>query len=163
MALTPEREAFIRRYEQGPAKLRAAWDKVPPEARKWRPAEGKWSPHEVVCHAADSETNAYARIHFLATEPNPTIQGYDQAHWAEALDYHSAPVDRAFATVEAVRASTAELLRRLPESAWTAGGTHTETGRRFTGDDWLRVYSEHLDKHAAQIERALEAWKKRGA
>jgi len=163
MALTPEREAFIRRYEQGPAKLRAAWDKVPPEARKWRPAEGKWSPHEVVCHAADSETNAYARIRFLATEPNPTIQGYDQAHWAEALDYHSAPVERAFATVEAVRASTAELLRRLPESAWTAGGTHTETGRRFTGDDWLRVYSEHLDKHAAQIERALEAWKKRGA
>jgi hypothetical protein len=161
MALTPEREAFIRRYEQGPAKLRAAWDKVPPEARKWRPAEGKWSPHEVVCHAADSETNAYARIRFLATEPNPTIQGYDQAHWAEALDYHSAPVERAFATVEAVRASTAELLRRLPESAWTAGGTHTETGRRFTGDDWLRVYSEHLDKHAAQIERALEAWKAR--
>ena len=34
-----EREAFIRRYEDGPRKLRAALAKVPPEAMKWRPAE----------------------------------------------------------------------------------------------------------------------------
>jgi len=158
MPLTAEREALIRRYEDGPAKLRAAWDRVPPEARKWRPVEGKWSPHEVVCHAADSEANAYARIRFLATEKSPTIQGYDQADWARKLDYHSAPVERAFATVDAVRASTAELLRRLPESVWSAAGTHTETGGRYTGDDWLRIYAEHLEKHTRQIERVLEAW-----
>jgi hypothetical protein len=161
MALTPEREALIRRYEEGPAKLRAAWQKVPAEARQWRPGEGKWSPHEVVCHAADSETNAYARIRFLATEATPTIQGYDEAQWAKTLDYHSASVERAFATVDAVRASTAELLRRLPESVWSASGTHTQSGKRFTGDDWLRIYAEHLEKHSGQIERALEAWRAR--
>jgi hypothetical protein len=160
MALTPEREAFIRRYEEGPARLRAAWEKVPPEARKWRPGDGKWSPHEVVCHAADSETNAYARIRFLATEKSPTIQGYDEADWAKKLDYHSAPPERALATVDAVRASTAELLRRLPESVWSAEGRHTQSGK-FTGDDWLRIYAEHLEKHTRQIERALEAWKNR--
>jgi hypothetical protein len=158
MALTPEREAFVRRYEQGPAKLRAAWERVPPEARQWRPGEGKWSPHEVVCHAADSETNAYARIRFLATEKDPTIQGYDEAEWARTLDYHSAPAEKALATVEAVRASTAELLRRLPDRVWSAEGRHTQSGR-FTGDDWLRIYAEHLEKHTRQIERALEAWK----
>lgn len=161
MALSPEREALIRRYEEGPAKLRAAWQRVPAEARQWRPGEGKWSPHEVVCHAADSETNAYARIRFLATEKNPTIQGYDQADWARKLDYHSASVDRAFATVDAVRASTAELLRRLPESVWAAEGTHTESGQRYTGDDWLRIYADHLEKHSRQIERVLEAWQAR--
>jgi hypothetical protein len=156
----PEREALIRRYEEGPARLRAAWESVPPEARKWRPAEGKWSAHEVVCHAADSETNAAARIRYLTAETSPVIVGYDQAHWAKVFDYHAAPLEPAMATVEAVRANTAALLRRLPEAAWSAEGTHTESGRYGT-EDWLKVYAEHLEKHSRQIERNLEAWKSR--
>jgi hypothetical protein len=155
-----ERDALIRRYEEGPAKLAAALAKVPPEALKWRPAEGKWSAHEVVCHCADSETNAAMRIRYLAAEPDPKIVGYDQAHWARAFDYHAAPLEPALATVRAVRAHTAALLKRLPEQAWSAVGTHTESGR-YTGDDWLTVYAEHLEKHSRQIERNVEAWKVR--
>jgi DinB family protein len=157
-----EREALIRRYEEGPARLRAAWEKVPPEARKWRPGTGKWSAHEVVCHAADSETNAAIRIRFLAAEPKPAIAGYDQEQWARIFDYHAAPVEPALAAVEAVRANTAALLRRLPDTAWEAEGTHTESGP-YTGDDWLATYAEHLEKHSRQIERNLEAWKARPA
>ncbi len=155
-----ERDTLIQRYEEGPARLRAALAKVPPEARKWQPAEGKWSVHEVVCHCADSETNAAARIRYLAAEPDPKILGYDQAHWAIALDYHAAPLEPALATVEAVRANTAALLKRLPEKTWSAVGTHTESGR-YTCDDWLAVYAEHLEKHSRQIERNMEAWKAR--
>lgn len=155
-----EREALIRRYEEGPARLRAAWERVPPEARKWRPAEGKWSAHEVICHAADSETNAAARIRYLTAESKPVIVGYDQAHWARIFDYHAAPLEPAMATVEAVRANTAALLRRLPEAAWSAEGTHTESGR-YGAEDWLKVYAEHLEKHAGQILRNLEAWGKK--
>ena len=163
MALSAsERETLIRRYEEGPAKLRAAWQKVPQEARQWRPAEGKWSAHEVVCHAADSESNAYLRIRYLASDPNPTILGYDQDRWAKSLDYHAASPDLALATVDAVRANTVPLLRRLPESAWSAAGTHTDSGR-YTGEDWLRIYAEHLEKHSRQIDRNLEAWKSRKA
>jgi len=156
-----QRESLIRRYEEGPAKLRAAFERVPPEARQWRPAEGKWSAHEVVCHAADSETNAAMRIRYLVAEPNPSIQGYDQARWARVLDYHEAPLEAALATVDAVRANTAALLRRLPETAWSSQGTHSESGR-YTADDWLDVYAEHLEKHSRQIERNLEAWRVRG-
>jgi DinB superfamily len=155
-----EREDLIRRYEEGPARLAAAWAKVPDEARMWRPGEGKWSAHEVVVHCADSETNAAARIRYLAAERDPRILGYDQAHWADVLDYHSAPLEPAMATVRAVRANTAALLRRLPESAWSAEGTHTEAGR-YSSEDWLAVYAEHLEKHSRQIERNLEAWKAR--
>ena len=157
-----EREALIRRYEEGPARLRAAWEKVPPEARKWRPGEGRWSAHEVVCHAADSETNAAMRIRFLAAEPSPRISGYDQAKWAQIFDYHALPVEPAMAAVEAVRANTAALLKRLPDTAWGAEGTHSEIGA-YTGDHWLTMYAEHLEKHSRQIERNLEAWKARPA
>jgi hypothetical protein len=155
-----EREDRIRRYREGPAKLRAALAKVPAEALQWRPSEGKWSAHEVVCHCADSETNAYARIRYLVAEKDPKVLGYDEAHWARTFDYHQSPLEPALATVEAVRANTAILIERLPESAWSAAGTHTQSGP-YSAEDWLDSYAEHLEKHSRQIERNVEAWKNR--
>lgn len=153
-----ERDDLIGRYESGPARLREALTKVPREALKWRPGEGKWSVHEVICHCADSETNAAMRVRYLMAEPSPTIVGYDQARWAEALDYMAAPLGPALATIEAVRANTAALLRRLPEEAWARRGRHTESGD-YSAEDWLAVYAGHLEKHAGQIERNLAAWR----
>jgi hypothetical protein len=157
-----EREKLIRRYAEGPARLRAAYESVPPEARQWRPGPGKWSAHEVIVHCADSETNASLRIRCLAAEKQPVILGYDQEEWARSLDYHQHPAEAALATVEAVRGNTVPLLERLPETAWSREGRHTESGR-YTGEDWLNVYSAHVDNHARQIERNLEAWKARRA
>src|SRR5262249_1244438 len=51
--MTPaERRDLIARYVRGPEVLRAALARVPREALQWRPAPGKWSVHEVVCHCA---------------------------------------------------------------------------------------------------------------
>ena len=158
MSLTKEeREDRIRRYEAGPARLKAALAKVPAETMKWRPAPGKWSVHEVVCHCGDSEANGALRIRYLVGEENPLIVGYDQARWAEVFDYHAAPIEPALATVEAVRANTAAFLKRLPEKAWSAAGRHTEM-ESYTAEDWLGIYAEHLEKHSGQIERNLAAW-----
>src|SRR6476659_2203302 len=152
-----QREDLIRRYEAGPARLKAALAKVPAEAMKWRPGPGKWSVLEVVCHCGDSEANGALRIRYLVAEPDPLIVGYDQARWAEVFDYHQAPIGPALATVEAVRANTAALLKRLPEKAWSVSGRHTESGS-YTVEDWLGIYAEHLEKHSGQIERNLAAW-----
>jgi len=152
-----EREELIRRYAEGPAKLRAAFEKVPKEAVQWRPGPDRWSAHEVVCHCADSESIAAGRIRFLLCEENPLILGYDQARWAKLLDYHSLPLEPALATVEAVRANTAALLRRIAPEGWDRSGRHTESGG-YTAEQWLEVYAAHLEKHSRQIERTLEAW-----
>lgn len=161
MPLSPkEREELIRRYEQGPAQLRAAWEQVPEAARQWRPEPGKWSAHEIVVHCADSETNASLRIRYLAAEKDPLIVGYDQEHWARVLDYHSHPADVALRTVEAVRGHTVPLLARLPESVWSRAGRHTESGS-YTGEDWLKIYAVHVENHARQIARNLAAWQGR--
>jgi hypothetical protein len=161
MALTnSERDVLIQRYVEGPRRLKAALATVPPEALKWRPKPGEWSAHEVVCHCADSETNAAGRIRYLLVEKEPLILGYDQDAWAGALDYHAHPLDAALATVDAVRANTAALLRRLPAEAWQREGRHTESGR-YTAEDWLKIYAEHLEIHAHQIESNVATWRAR--
>jgi hypothetical protein len=153
-----EREKLIRQYAGGPARLKAALAAVPADALQWRPQPGEWSAHEVVVHCADSETNAAARIRFLTAEADPVIQGYDEAEWARRFDYHEHPVAPALALVEAVRANTVALLRRLPEEAWERVGRHTESGR-YAAEDWLGIYAEHLEGHARQIEANVAAWR----
>ena len=152
------REQKVDQYARGPARLKAALAAVPEEARKWQPGPGKWSAHEIVCHCADSEANGALRIRYLLAEKDPLIVGYDQDVWARKLDYHAHPLEPALLTVEAVRANTTALIRRLPEDAWRASGRHSESGA-YTAETWLDIYAEHLEKHSRQIERNLEAWR----
>jgi hypothetical protein len=161
MPVSPsERQRLIEQYAAGPERLRAAFAAVPDPVRQWRPAPTEWSAHEIVCHCADSETNASLRIRYLVAEREPLIVGYDQELWARLFDYHARPVGTAMATVEAVRANTVPVLRALPEEAWRKEGRHTESGR-YSAEDWLRIYAEHLEGHARQIEQNLAAWQAR--
>ena len=65
--------------------------------------------------SAYAEMNAAARIRYVTAERDPLVVGYDEAEWARRFDYHRHPLEHALATVEAVRANTVALLRRLPE------------------------------------------------
>jgi DinB superfamily len=156
-----ERERRILQYARGPARLRAALALVPDATVKWRPAPGRWSAHEVVCHCADSELNGAARLRYLVSEKEPLVLGYDQDEWARLFDYHSHPIEPALQAVDAVRANTVPVLRRMDEAAWAREGRHSQSGR-YTVLDWLRIYSDHLEKHSRQIERNLEAWRQNG-
>ena len=161
MAFTPqERTNLIERYAAGPALLKSALARIPREALQWRPAPGRWSAHEIIVHCADSETNAYARLRYLLAEPKPVIQGYDQDRWAQALDYHTLSLELSLATVEAVRAGTVPLLRRMTDLDWKRVGHHSESGT-YAAEDWMAIYAAHLEKHARQLDRNLEAWNSR--
>ena len=153
-----EREALIQRYADGPGRLKAALATVPAAALQWRPEPGEWSAHEVVVHCADSETNAAARIRYLAAEADPVILGYDEAEWARRFNYHDHPLEPALALVTAVRANTVALIRRMREESWQRVGRHSESGR-YSAEDWLKIYAEHLEGHARQIEANVVAWR----
>jgi hypothetical protein len=156
-----ERQKLIEQYARGPARVREALAKVPKEALQWRPAEKKWSVHEVVVHCADSETNASLRIRYLLAEKGPLIVGYDQEAWARLFDYHAQPLEDALVATDAARGRTVPVLRQMSEADWTKAGRHTESGA-YSAEDWLRIYAAHLEGHASQIERNLAAWTSRG-
>lgn len=159
--MTPdERTKLIRQYADGPAVIRAALSRVPGQAMKWRPAPTKWSVHEILCHCADSEMNAAMRLRYLAAESPARVIGYDQDAWARTFDYHQMDEHLALSLAESARQWTVPLLERLTGEQWLREGTHTERGR-FTVEDWLAVYAEHLHTHARQIDRTFAAWKAR--
>jgi hypothetical protein len=153
-----ERLERLDRYRLGAANLRAAWAAVPDAAKHFRPAAGKWTAHEVVCHCADSEMNAASRIRYIICEKEPIVLGYDQDAWAVKLDYTGHPAEAALAVVDAVRANTIAMLERLDDTIWDRTATHTESGA-YSAEQWLRSYSEHLEVHVRQIERNVEAFR----
>jgi hypothetical protein len=152
-----ERASLIEQYANGYDALRTAWDDLPSDVRKWKPSESDWSAHEIVVHCADSESYAAIRIRLLVAEPDPVIIGYDQEAWVKTFGYPDQSTDLALDVVRAVRAYTTPVLRALPERAWAAVGTHTESGQ-YSAEDWLRTYAAHLHDHAEQIQSNYQRW-----
>ncbi len=66
-------------------------------------------------------------------------------------------IEPALAVVDAVRAHTAVLIRRLDDDAWTRRGRHTESGA-YGALDWLKIYADHLELHSRQIENNVSLW-----
>ena len=64
--------------------------------------------------------------------------------------------------VAAVRAHTAAFIRRLSDEAWRRAGTHSESGH-YRAENWLDIYSAHLEDHALQIEANVSSFRARSA
>jgi DinB superfamily len=155
MAMDAERRAaLVDQYEAGPAVLRGAVAGLTDAELDRRPADGGWTPREVVHHVADSEMTSAIRLRRLIAEDEPLIAGYDGDEFARRLRYTDRPIAPALAAVAAARSTTAQILHGLTDAEWARTGTHTESGP-YGVERWLEIYAVHCDEHADQIRRAL--------
>jgi hypothetical protein len=151
--MTPERAALLALYGRGAAALREALAGATDEQLDRPAPDGGWTARQVAHHVAESEATSFVRLRRLVAEESPTIVGYDEELFARRNHYER-PIASALAVVEAVRASSLELLETLTPQEWERSGSHSEAGR-YTIDDWLRTYAAHPHEHAEQIRRAL--------
>lgn len=157
------RKEAIELLAQGYDLVRAALGAVPQEAISFKPGPEKWSVHEVIVHLADSEANGFVRLRKIIAENGSAITVYDQDLWAQELHYVSTDMNSALELFKALREANTKLLKSTSEIVWaTHAVNHPERGS-FTLDDWLRTYSNHVPNHVKQIERNMEAWKKKAA
>jgi hypothetical protein len=157
MLTDPAALAVVARYRAGAGLVDDALAGADDAALDRRSDEpDAWCARQVVHHLADSETNSYVRLRRLLAEPAPTqIQGYDEAHWAQVLHYDR-PIEPSLAVFRAVRAASLQLLDTLVDDDLARAGVHSESGT-YSMLDWLEIYADHAEAHAAQIRAALDA------
>ena len=148
-----ERRALVEQYRAGPAELRAALEEVGEATLDHRPADGGWTPREVVHHTADSEMTSAIRLRRLIAEDEPEIIGYDGDEFARRLHYRDRPIEPALEAIAGARSTTVQILERLTEAEWRRTGTHSEMGP-YGVERWLGIYAAHCHEHADQIRKA---------
>ncbi len=149
------RDELVARYREGPDVVERTVAGLTDEELDHRPADGGWSPRQVVHHLADSEMASAIRLRKLLVEDSPTIQGYDEEEYARGLHYDTRPIAPSLAALRAARETTASILDHLTDEDWTRTGTHTESGE-YSVQTWLEIYAAHAHDHADQIRRALD-------
>jgi len=160
MVTETNRKEAITLLEQGYELVKIALAGVPAEVIDFRPGPGRWTVHEIICHLADSEANAYVRLRKIVAENGSSIAIYDQDTWAQELHYAEMDHLAALELFRLLRAANHAIITSTSDIVWaTHAVNHPEKGS-FTLDDWLRTYSQHIPGHIRQIERNMEAWRK---
>jgi hypothetical protein len=123
---------------------------VPSELISRRPAEDRWSALEIVCHLADAELLASARIRRIITQDRARLWGYQQELWASALGYRQQRIETVLARFVLLRRENAELIEGLAAEIWQQSGQHDMNGT-FTLEQLIDDYLTHTAKHIEQI------------
>lgn len=149
------RDAMIQQYKEGYSAVVDALQGITDAELDARPSADEWSPRHIIHHLADSEMTAAIRLRRLLNEDNPTIEGYDQEHYARQF-YYRLPVEQALEAFRAARSSTAPILDAMSDDQWDRAGTHSEHGR-YSVQDLMEVHAGHAHLHAEQIRAARKA------
>ncbi len=156
-----ERNEKIEEYGRGFDLFTAALAEIPREAWEFMPAFGEWSIHEVILHMADSESIGAHRIRMIIAEPDSTLMPYDQAKWAQALNYRNQDADDALQSLRLTRQTTYHLLKTLPDEVFTHSVIHPVFDEPYTFEQWLNIYADHVPDHIKQLKKTYQAWKER--
>ena len=153
---------LIERFRRGGELLASATTGAAGPELDFKPSPEKWSVRQLVCHMADSELVDGMRLRLILAEENPTLGAYDQELWAKNLDYNRRKLSWAIETCRRLRAENHDLIKDLPEEAFTRVGTHVERGK-LTLLDLIRGTAEHLENHVMQLKTVRAAYREQRA
>src|SRR5262245_8057147 len=116
--------------------------------------EGGWNVHQVAVHTRDVDKLVYGlRARRTAEEDNPEFQSFDgDAYMAEHYNASESLREIVNGFVENVE-SFAEILRALPEEAWSRQSRHATLGSGFTLQAWVERGLAHIEEHFESIKR----------
>ncbi|HUE02166.1 MAG TPA: DinB family protein [Bryobacteraceae bacterium] len=150
---------LLERFRRGPELLAVVLTGVFGEEEDFIPAPGKWSIRQIVAHLADSEIVCAHRLRQIIAEDQPTLIAFDQEAWARNLDYARRKPKQSLESFRRVRSENYELLKEVPESAYTRTGNHSERGP-ITLLFQLELLAAHAESHARQMQTIREEYKK---
>ncbi|MEI9814582.1 MAG: DinB family protein [Acidobacteriota bacterium] len=110
---------LLERYRRGAELLAMASTGAAGPVLDFKVEGHRWTVRQTVCHLADMEAVNAVRFRQVIAEDKPVIGHVDDAAWAEKLDYGKRKLSVALETVRRLRADNHDLLKDLPEGAFT--------------------------------------------
>ncbi len=154
MAIDPQLE-LLKTLRATPVVAEALIGAFPDEASlRRRPAEGEWAAVEVVCHLADTEEHALARVRRMVAEDEPRLDPFDPEALAVERRYLDRDARAELRRLAELRAAHVAVLEDLDDAGWERVGIHGEHGRMTIERYETHVAAEEVD-HLAQIARLL--------
>ncbi len=127
-----------------------------------RPAPGKWSIHEIVCHLADTEVANAWRYRKVLAEEALGLTAWDQDRWAAGQSYRRQDLRLALEQYRSLRARNLALLRLVGRERWARAVAHPTLGT-LNAAQMLVHLAHHDAKHVEQIERIRKHLRNRRA
>lgn len=138
--------SLIDRYAAQADALTTAADGLTREQLTAHPVPNTWSIQQIVLHLMDSDLIGSDRMKRVIAETRPLLIGYNETAFSQGLYYEQLDPAAAAQAFRANRLLTAEILRRLPDEAFSRIGIHNEHGA-MTLADLVRAYVDHVDHH----------------
>ncbi len=120
-----------------------------PERVEQKPAPGKWSAREIICHLADCEIVFAYRLRQTLAEDRHVIQPFDQDKWAAVYAAYDAPA--ALAVFSSLRRWNISFIHAVPAEAFSKRVTHPERGE-MTFKELVETMGGHDLNHVKQLE-----------
>ncbi len=117
-----------------------------------KPAPGKWSAREILCHLADCEIVFAFRLRQTLAQPGHTIQPFDQERWAER--YENLTLNEALDVFSAVRRWNIVLFENASPQDRSTSVNHPERGD-MTFQAIVETMAGHDLNHIGQLEAIL--------
>jgi uncharacterized damage-inducible protein DinB len=145
----------VDRYAAGAPHLAAAIRGLSDADLNAFPVPGMWSIRQVIVHLMDSDAVGVDRMKRVIAMENPLLMGYDENAYIKSLSYEHADLKSACEVFRLNREIMTGILRRLPESAFSRSGIHSERGRE-TLMDLVQGYVRHMEHHLKFVEQKRE-------
>ena len=143
-----------------PGKLLRLTRRLTREELLRRPASGKWSIHEIVCHLADAEVANAWRYRKVFAEDEFALTTWDQDRWAAAHNYRRQDLRQVLEQLRTLRARNVALMKLVGRKAWSRTAIHPTLGP-LSAEQIFTHQIHHGANHVAQIERIRNSLKQR--
>lgn len=151
-------EVLLDEYRQGPVRLRLLVSTLSSSQLTSKPIPGKWTPIELLCHLADSESLFAERMKRVLIEEEPHFYFADPSVCPSALKYLHRIADIELMCVEASRLQMSVILTALDPNSWQRTGVHPKEGVQ-TLEQLVKKAVGHFEHHYRELETKILALK----
>lgn len=144
----------LLKYKNNYNEIFEVLEKLTRDRINYKPAENKWSVHEIITHLADTEVQSHVRFRTILANKNPYMVYHDEMDWSVILDYSKINFEESLEVIRLMRRVNYNLLSRLKPEDFNKKGVHSTRGE-LSLEELVNSYIDHVNTHLNQINKNL--------